>query len=70
MKVILFLAAVYALIINQSQQAKPPVSPQPGNYTKSHVQDTSAIKVPVISTMNYTNYLPAQPSVIMHVAIK
>lgn len=61
MKVILFLAAVYALIYNQTQQKKPPVA-QPRvniNYTHSTIKDSVIKYTPIPST-----YIEVPPSIL------
>jgi hypothetical protein len=69
MKVILFLAAVYALIFNQTQHKKKQQPPQNLNYTQSFSPDTVK-KTPSTPAMYFVNYLNAQPSAIMHAAAK
>lgn len=65
MKVILFLAAVYALIYNQTQQKKPSVAPLPStiNYTQIFTPDTINNNIQMKAT--YTN---TPPSAILNVS--
>ena len=65
MKVILFLAAVYALIYNQTQQKKPPVAQTPTNvnFTQSLIKDTTANNTPIRAS-----YIDVVPSSILNVS--
>jgi hypothetical protein len=72
MKAVLFLAAVYALIFNQTQHKKKHV-PSPGvnfnNYTQVSVKDTSR-KARSTPALYFANYLNAQPSAIMNATVR
>jgi hypothetical protein len=59
MKVILFLAAVYALIYNQTQQKKPPVAQPPVNYTQAILQDSITKYTPIPAS-----YIEVHPSIL------
>lgn len=65
MKVILFLAAVYALIYNQAQQKKPPVASPAAtiNYTQTFTPDTVTFYTPIKAT-----YINVPPSAILNVS--
>jgi hypothetical protein len=72
MKVVLFLAAVYALIFNQTQHKKKHV-PSPGvnfnNYTRAIAKDTLG-KAGSTPAVYFANYLNAQPSAIINAAVR